>query len=385
MNYVEKTNMLDLYVISCHVDKPLSESIPVSKYDVNIQAGAANTELRTQPINDYDNFEGSISERNERYSEATAMYWIYRHISSKYVGISHYRRKFDITDEEIDKLLDENIDIITLKAVDLGQSIEEDYKAVLFNADWKLFLEILKKQSPGIYEFAEDYYAGELIHPCNMNIFRAELYSEFGDWAFPIMDEFYRRSQRKTDRYQRRDVGFIAERLSSLFVEKKRHEGFSIIEVPIKEIGSKHWKPEDECDLDDPEDVFAACCRLFNSDKITESKNIIGQAMRHSKSLGDDRIIQLSRLFLTAEYERLLLPRSMYEYLPMNWRKDLPTLLDAHETIGNIIKLINKTHSTEAVELLNQFISMTSFSNVVIYKWCKLLNADEKEILAVLK
>ena len=64
---------LKLYVISCHTDKPLLEERPSSVYEIPIQAGAALTDMRTCAINDHDGFPESISDRNLRYSEVTAM------------------------------------------------------------------------------------------------------------------------------------------------------------------------------------------------------------------------------------------------------------------------------------------------------------------------
>lgn len=374
-----ENNRLALYVISCHVDKPITEDIVPSKYDINIQAGAANTEMRTQEINDHDDFAESISDRNERYSEATAMYWIYKNNTSPYVGITHYRRRFALTDEALDNYMDQGIDIITLGNVDLGQSIEEDYRSVLFYEDWKLFMSLIEKYSPEDVEFAKEYFGGKYIHPCNLNIFRKELYEEYGAWAFPIMDEFYKLSPRKTDRYQRRDVGFIAERLSSLFVEKKRRQGFKIVEVPLNEVGSKRWNPYDECNMDDAKAVFEACFRMYSMDKITEAKNIIGKAINHEAGKSE-KIVQLSQLFITAEYERLTLKRTMYEYLPNQWKTDLSTLLESYNAVGEIIRALAMEPRKDIVDLFNNYLRATHFSGMVIHQWCQDLGIEDDSI-----
>ena len=74
------------YVVFSHVDKPTKVEIPKSKYEVSIQAGAALTDKRICEFNDHDGFTDSISDRNGRYSECTAIFWIGKHVESEYVG-----------------------------------------------------------------------------------------------------------------------------------------------------------------------------------------------------------------------------------------------------------------------------------------------------------
>ena len=41
-----------------------------------------------------DNTGDNISDKNPHYSELTGLYWAWKHISSRYVGLVHYRRYF---------------------------------------------------------------------------------------------------------------------------------------------------------------------------------------------------------------------------------------------------------------------------------------------------
>ncbi len=131
-------NLFKLYIVSCHVDKPLTQAPPESVYDVQIQAGAALTVQRICEINDFDDCPESISDRNRRYSEATAMYWIGQHIDSEYIGIVHYRRRLDLTDADFEEFFRQSVDLITTEKIDLGTSIENDYRKVLYSCDWDL-------------------------------------------------------------------------------------------------------------------------------------------------------------------------------------------------------------------------------------------------------
>lgn len=368
---------LKMYVIGCHVDKPLGEKALESAFDCMIQAGAANTDLRIYELNDHDDFEGSISDRNYRYSECTAMYWIGKHISSDYVGITHYRRRFDLTDEELMKHINAGVDIITTNLIDLGKSIRQDYCDVLYAMDWELFMELIKGFHEEDYELAKNVFESNWIHPCNLHVFRADLYEHFCEWAFPIMDAFYKRSPVKTDRYQRRDVGFIGERLSHLFVMKMAKEGKKIVEARLNELKSNDWKVQDECNLSNPMEVYEACERLYAEGKITQCQNVLGAAMKTEAS-NNDIIKGLSELFATGIMERRSGQLTMHEYLPVEWRKDLNTLINSYNALQMSVDLLSKNANAESIGIFKEYIKNTNFSNVAVLRQCQQLGIGEE-------
>ncbi len=364
MEMCEKTSArLKLYIVSCHVDKPLSQEPPKSEYDIPIQAGAALTDIRICELNDYDGFADSVSTRNRRYSEATAMYWVGRHLDSEYVGIVHYRRRLDLTDEQYDRYMDEGVDIITTEPIDLGTSIENDYREVLYSADWDLFMDILKEKDSGEYEFYRECLSSNLIHACNINVFRADLYRMFTDWAFPILDEFWKRSPEKTDVYQHRDVGFIAERLSHLFVMKMIRDGKKVVEAPLKDLRSEEWDCKKECDYRDLDAVFETCDRLYKTHQITKCCNVVGESVRRGGNK-DPRIATLSEVMVTGILERRELSLTMHEYLPEQFRTDLNTLMYIWDAFKKALQTYMVLKNEESSKLLEEILALTHFSNV---------------------
>ncbi len=364
MEMCEKTSArLKLYIVSCHVDKPLSQEPPKSEYDIPIQAGAALTDIRICELNDHDGFADSVSTRNRRYSEATAMYWVGRHLDSEYVGIVHYRRRLDLTDEQYDRYMDEGVDIITTEPIDLGTSIENDYREVLYSADWDLFMDILKEKDPGEYEFYRECLSSNLIHACNINVFRAGLYRIFTDWAFPILDEFWKRSPEKTDVYQHRDVGFIAERLSHLFVMKMIRDGKKVVEAPLKDLRSEEWDCKKECDYGDLDAVFETCDRLYKAHQITKCCNVVGESVRRGGNK-DPRIATLSEVMVTGILERRELSLTMHEYLPEQFRTDLNTLMYIWDAFKKALQTYMVLKNEESSKLLEEILALTHFSNV---------------------
>lgn len=355
------TGKFSNYIISCHKDKRLKHPIPKSEFDVEIQAGAALTTDRICELNDHDGFRESISDRNSRYSEATAMWWIYKHIESEYVGISHYRRRLNLEEKRLSELLNKGIDLITVKPIKLGQTIEDDYRTTLYSKDWDLFISLLSNPDR---EYALGCFSKDKLHPGNINIFKSELYEEFCCWAFPVLDAFYRLSPEKKDVYQHRDVGFIAERMSHMFVCKKMDAGYEVYEAPLMHLDSEEWSYANECDLRDPEQVWTACSRLYATNQITKCCNVLGAAMKGVCSK-DERLNILSEVMTIGILERRECEETMHEYLPEGMKANLDILIQTFQGYKQIVQLFMKQKSQEALELMNDYKNLTGFSNVV--------------------
>ncbi|MCR5740578.1 MAG: DUF4422 domain-containing protein, partial [Lachnospiraceae bacterium] len=202
-----------------------------------------------------------------------------------------------------------------------------------------------------------------LIHACNINVFRAELYHEYCEWAFPIMDEFWHRSPEKTDTYQHRDVGFIAERLSHLFVMKMISDGKKVVEAPLADLRSEEWDCKKECDYSNYDDVFEACDRLYKAGQITKCCNVIGESVR----LGgkeDKRIKSLSEVLVAGIIERGSLPLTMHEYLPKQFRNDLATLIYIWNALKKALQTYMDLNNKESADLLAGILNLTHFSKI---------------------
>ncbi len=356
---------LKLYIVRSHVDKPLKAKFLESKYSHHIQAGAFFTEQRICSLNDMSGCPDNISDRNNRYSEATAMYWIYKNQDSSYVGIEHYRRRLDLDDEKYREFIDDNVDIITSIPIEVGSTIEDQYRLFHYSADWDLFIDILEEHNKEYSKYAETCFKESLFHPYNIHVFRSELYKEFCDLAFPICDDFYRRSPLKTDIFQRRDVGFVMERLSHLYIMYKKSQGYKVIEAPIIKLSSEKWLPEHECDLSDNNEVYDACDRLYRAEQITKANNLLGAAI-DSGLKPDKRLSLLIRLSNAALDEQSVLSRSMYEYLPGEFRENLDILTAIWDKFEMIVGIYIRTRDELSLDKLTEYIRLTGFSNIAL-------------------
>ena len=179
-----------------------------------------------------------------------------------------------------------------------------------------------------------------------------------------MLDAFYRRSPEKTDVYQHRDVGFIAESLSHLFVTKMKNKGYRVAEAELIELNSVYWEPEDECDTGDFDEVWSACDRLYRNRQITLCQRVLGAAVRKG-GLKDKRLRELNDVLITGIREGMELPQTMHEYLPDELRTDLNTLISTYNGFRKILLIYLSKRDEESRALLSEYMRLTHFSKVV--------------------
>lgn len=179
-----------------------------------------------------DNIGDNISSKNKNYSELTGLYWIWKNISNKYVGLCHYRRYFSFGNKRcrnIKKIkYEENkikeilkiYDIILPSREVMGLTIEQEYKKDHIEQDWEKLKEVIKDIAPEYYKTALKVFNEHEFYPLNMFISKKEIIDKYCEWLFKILFELEKRIKISEDPYQARVFGFISERLIKVYVDK---------------------------------------------------------------------------------------------------------------------------------------------------------------------
>ena len=191
------------------------------------------------------------------------------------------------------------------------------------------------------------------------------------------MDEFYRRSPWKKDIYQRRDVGFIGERISSLFIEKKKLEGAKVYEAPFRDLKTKKWSPEEECDLTNFNLVYESCKKFYEADDITKCRLMVAATLDRG-GIYDPKISNLLYLFRAAIKEQKLYEKTMFEYLPNEYKKDLDTLVSMFEGVINLVKILSQGITSEGKKIFGDFMGVTGFTKEVFEMACEMTGVDKE-------
>jgi lipopolysaccharide biosynthesis glycosyltransferase len=235
--------------ISCH------KKCYIPKHDLlyPIQVGAINSKERFEGML-HDDEGDNISAKNQSYCELTAQYWAWKNEDADYYGFFHYRRymsfakeqfphnKFQdvemdyLTDYALEKLnLDKaaminkinQYDVIATPPVnlpDLSDELHNNFDQYVltpyqYKEDIEVLLDIIKEKYPEYYHTAYHYfYKQKYGYYCNMFIMTKELFCEYSEWLFTILEEHEKRRDYSNYTVEgKRISGYLGERLFGIY------------------------------------------------------------------------------------------------------------------------------------------------------------------------
>ncbi len=198
-----------------------------------------------------DNTGINIANENSHYSELTGAYWVWKNGLEKgeeIVGIVHYRRYFvskwnfikvcmrvgnpvAINNDHISRIL-MKYDIILPFALKSIHTVGRNYRYHHDAGDLELLENAIKAICP---EYLACYYKtmrGHKAYYANMMICNKSLYDKYMEWLFRLLFEVNEHINwdLKKDSYQKRALGFLAERLIMVWVE---YNNLSVYEMPV--------------------------------------------------------------------------------------------------------------------------------------------------------
>ena len=217
---------------------------------IPIQAGRAlhpneNEKFFSQMIG--DDTGDNISLKNDRYSELTALYWIWKNSKARYIGLMHYRRFFNLYNSKTVETFDDfgltrgNIEAIMMDAdvvtahysgFNTGSNIYEHYLRNHYGEDFYVVIRKIMKKYPELTDKLYRFLAKDSYIPFNMFIARKKVIDAYCEWLFDILfsveedldfphgqyDSTWKKSE-MSFKYQRRAPSFIAERLFTFWLE----------------------------------------------------------------------------------------------------------------------------------------------------------------------
>ncbi len=208
-------SVIHIYTVRSHMDKLLQTNSLGYSWEIPIQAGAAATGRQICKVR--DNTGENISQKNKQYCELTALYWIWKNDVSDYAGLCHYRRHFELNEKDVKSLAKSDIDVVLTIPILNFPSVRETYRHDHIEHDWDIMLEAVRRLSPEYLPTAVELQNGNFYYGYNMFIARKEILDRYCEWLFPILAYCEKHCKEKQDAYQKRYIGFLAERLMSVY------------------------------------------------------------------------------------------------------------------------------------------------------------------------
>lgn len=223
---------IQIFQAKSHMDKKLhgqkglsvNQSSMLPRYIAPIQVGAALTDRRIVDLQ--DNQRDNISAKNRNYCELTATYYAWKHSRAAYKGICHYRRIFDISDEQMKRLLEleQEWDVILPYPSVYYPNISKEHARYVSESDWNAMFQALQETAP---EYLEAYEKGiadgeRFFNNFNMLIAKAEVFDDYCNFLFTVLGRTEElttpRGSERADRF----AGYLGENLTTLYFLRNR-------------------------------------------------------------------------------------------------------------------------------------------------------------------
>lgn len=210
---------ISLYMAKFFKDKALNTVFEIPEYIHPLQVGAA---LCTERVADLVDCNGeNISHKNVNYSELTGLYWIWKNRlqnpSDAYVGLVHYRRILNLSNDDILRLTDNYIDVVLPYPMPYVPNIGEHHRRYIREADWNALLTALKEMHPEYVESFNNILKQQYMYNYNIIMAKESVLADYCSWLFPLLERIEELSvppgSERADRY----IGYMCETLETLY------------------------------------------------------------------------------------------------------------------------------------------------------------------------
>lgn len=216
---------IHMFMAKFYRDKPLSSAYHLPSWITPIQVGAALCQERVADILDCTG--ENISTKNVNYSELTALYWVWKnrlwaqdpspYHKAEYYGLCHYRRILDLSEDDVLRLENNDVDVVLPYPMPYDPNIEEHHKRYLSDADWQALLTALEELQPSYASAFPAILQQQYFYNYNIVLARKEVLAGYCSWLFPILERVEQLSEPRG--WERRDryIGYMGESLETLY------------------------------------------------------------------------------------------------------------------------------------------------------------------------
>lgn len=213
---------LDIYSAQFCRDKKLENPPVFPDYIHSIMLGCdGNPDQRPDKKADfYDNTGEQISGKNPDYCEMTAFYWVWKNrvlLAKDYVGICHYRRILDITEEDQRRLMKASVDVVLPFPMIHLPDIREHHGRYMKEEEWQVMLEAMEELYPNYRSAYEEIFSEVYLYNYNLLIGKKKVFADYCAWVFPLLFRTEELLEAKEIKRTGRSLAYMSESLLTLY------------------------------------------------------------------------------------------------------------------------------------------------------------------------
>ena len=189
-----------------------------------------------------DNYGDNISILNKSFCELTAVYWAWKNYEKlgnpNYIGLCHYRRLIDFSEESLESLLESNYDIVAVRPEKEiiknfeHLTIKDQFIKFHKEKDLNFCLDCINASYPQFCNLINEYFENNFSNGFfyNMFVVKKDIFFEYCSFIFDILLKLHNSiNYSEYSAYGSRVVGFIGERLTGAFFNYKKTKGCKLL------------------------------------------------------------------------------------------------------------------------------------------------------------
>lgn len=208
-------------------DKPLKTKYQDPEYIATLQVGAASSfEIDT----DFKDHAGdNISEKNGNYSELTGLYWMWKNYlpagnDDDYYGLAHYRRFLDLSEDDLFRLRNNEIDVVLPYPMPYVPNIEAHHRRYLSDDEWMAVLTALGERCPEYKAAFKGVLEQQYFFNYNIILAKGKVLDQYCSWLFPLLFKIEEINNQGGRKAPNRFIGYVGENLETLYFMHHKHD-----------------------------------------------------------------------------------------------------------------------------------------------------------------
>lgn len=216
---------ITIYAASFYKDKPLNNPPMLPGYYKKLYLGCAGAKDAGVDISNqadfYDNTGDNISDLNPNRCEMTAHYWVWKNrlegSIDDYVGICHYRRILDLSDEDLRKMVANDVDVVLPYPMIHYPNAAIQHTWYVPEKDWELTRTVVNDLYPEYGEKFDEVFNAPEFYNYNMLVAKKDVFADYCAWLYPILDRIEELSEPKGKDRRDRYTAYLSESLETLY------------------------------------------------------------------------------------------------------------------------------------------------------------------------